>query len=66
MFGNAFFDMHRSTFSGIAIFTPVLLLGSICGPVFAQDAETDVVEDETIELIVLDRRADPALSLIHI
>jgi tetratricopeptide (TPR) repeat protein len=60
VFGIAVYDMHKSTFSGIAKFTPVLLLGSIFGPVFAQDAATDVVEEETIEPIILDRRADPA------
>ena len=52
--------MHRSTYSVIARFTPVLLLGGICSPVFAQDTKTDVLEEETIEPIILERRADPA------
>jgi tetratricopeptide (TPR) repeat protein len=51
--------MHESKSSGILCLTPVLVLASLGGPVFAQDSGSEP-QEEKIEPIILDRRADPA------
>lgn len=52
--------MHPSKLSGILCLPPVLIIASLGGPVFAQDAADAALEEERIEPIVLDRRGDPA------
>jgi tetratricopeptide (TPR) repeat protein len=52
--------MHKSNFPGIRCLPPVLVLASLGVSAFAQDSGAEVQEEEKIEPIVLDRRADTA------